>query len=390
MPEPTPQAALEAFRAGFASKPLNARDLAALADNPRCNSRRVFDAAAVDKSAIAKRLGQEVPEGQSVFALQRGNRFERDVKANGYAMLIELLAAAGFEPEAAEVLPLRDLFPINRKDPDFALAKRAEATRNAVLAMARGEEGAATVIDGGALVWDYGGAVARLEADGIAWRIGGRLHVIEIKSFPIVDNRADPVKVGAAARQSAVYVAALRDLLRDAGLNPEFVSAQVLLVCPKNTSLRGTVKVLDVRSQLRTLRRILSTWTSIPVLLSRLDPEMNLEIDGLAERQAAERLATVMERLGTNYTPSCLSSCALAFHCRERARAAALAGVLGPEVRNGIGEVPDLRRAVELAQGAPPSTDEEDSAALLRRAADLLEEAGLPAMPEPLELEEVA
>ena len=52
--------------------------------------------------------------------------------------------------------------------------------------MAEGREDACNLIDGGALQWDFGGAIARLEADGIAWRIGDTIRVVEIKSFPIV------------------------------------------------------------------------------------------------------------------------------------------------------------------------------------------------------------
>ena len=153
-----------------------------------------------------------MPEGQSVFAMQRGNRFERLVKEDNYAELIRLLREKGYPVAAVRVLPLRDIYPIDPRKPDVALGKRAAETRNAILAMAEGRDDAYNLIDGGALQWDFGGAVARLEADGIAWRIGDLIRVIEIKSFPVVDGRADSEKVGAAAWQSAVYVAALGDL----------------------------------------------------------------------------------------------------------------------------------------------------------------------------------
>ena len=91
--------------------------------------------------------------------------------------------------------------------------------------MARGSETAFNLIDGRAWGWDFGGTHARLETDGIAWRLGGQIRVIEIKSFPIVDGQADPEKVGAA-----VYVATLADLLAGEGFDPEFVSTTVLLV----------------------------------------------------------------------------------------------------------------------------------------------------------------
>src|SRR5688572_1642354 len=96
--------ALAAFKASYATSRPNARALVALRDNPACNARRVLDAAGVDKSAVAADLGKPAHEGQSRFALQRGDRFEADVKANGYAIAIDLLRQAGFPVEPVRVL----------------------------------------------------------------------------------------------------------------------------------------------------------------------------------------------------------------------------------------------------------------------------------------------
>src|SRR5450756_3221669 len=72
-----------------------------------------------------------------------------------------------------------------------------------------------------------GGRHAYLEPDLIALHHRGRFHVVEIKSFPIIDGQADPAKVAAAAIQSAVYVHALRDLL---GGDPGGVHYETVLV----------------------------------------------------------------------------------------------------------------------------------------------------------------
>src|SRR5439155_23718535 len=168
---------------------------------------------------------------------------------DGYGVLIALLRRVGFPTEPVRVLPLRDLYPIDPRSPEAALRLRAAETRSAVLSMARGIPGAPNLIDGGALRWDFGGATARLETDGIAWRLGGRIRVIEVKSFPIVDGRGDPEKVGAAAWQAAVYVSAIEDMLTAAGYDRDAVSSQVLLVCPKNTSLVPTLAPIDVARQ---------------------------------------------------------------------------------------------------------------------------------------------
>src|SRR4051812_37858460 len=166
-PDPV-TAGLAALRGPLPMKLPNARTLAAIRANPACNARRVLDAAGVDKAQLAARLGRPVPEGQSKFALQRGNRFERLVKDDNYAQLIRLLREVGYPVEAVRVLPLRDLYPINPRDPSTALGKRAAETKNAIIAMAQAKPDAYNLIDGGALQWDFGGAIARLEADGIA------------------------------------------------------------------------------------------------------------------------------------------------------------------------------------------------------------------------------
>ena len=48
-----------------------------------------------------------------------------------------------------------------------------------------------------------------LETNALALRFGGPIRVGEIKSFPVVDGRVDPDKLGVAADQSAVYVLAV-------------------------------------------------------------------------------------------------------------------------------------------------------------------------------------
>jgi hypothetical protein len=351
--------------------------LAAIRANPACNARRVLDAAGVDKAVLAERLGRPVPEEQSKFALQRGNRFERLVKDDNYAELIRLLREVGYPVEAVRVLPLRDLYPINPGNPSIALATRAAETRNAIIAMAQGKPDAYNLIDGGALQWDFGGAIARLEADGIAWRIGDRIRVVEIKSFPVVDGRADPEKVGGAAWQTAVYVAALVDLLEAQGLEPSIVSNEVLLVCAKNTSLVPTVEKIDVSRQVRTLRRMLARRVTIPTILAALPPGVTLDTAGMSDADAAAHIADVLDTLGTNYEASCLSTCPLALHCRDTARLSGNPACAGLD----LGSVRSIGRALELANGAPPDAAEKDIADHLLRAARLLDQATLPTDP---------
>jgi len=366
------EAALAAFRAGVPLKAPNARNLAATIENPGCTARRVLDAAGVDKAALASRLGTPLPEEQSVFAINRGTRFEADVKAHDYAALVDLLRGEGFRVGTVRVLPLRDLYPIHAHGPDVALRARAIATREAIVGMAAGDTEAPNLIDGGAIRWDYGGAVARLETDGIAWRLGGQIHVVEVKSFPIVDGRGDPEKVGAAAWQASVYVAAIADLLGAAGLDTDLVSTDVLLVCPRNTSLVPMMVRVDVARQVRALRRLLAGRLSIGAVLGGLGPDMTLDTTGLADAAAARHLADVLDRLGTNYLPACLATCPLAYHCRDHARAMGHPSSLGADVRASLAGVASLPRVVALADGAPPDRSEAEAATVLVRARRLV------------------
>jgi hypothetical protein len=363
---------LTAFRLGMPLRARNARSLAAVIENPGCTARRVLDAAGVDKAAMAARLGAPAAQQESIFALNRGTRFESAVKADRYQVLIALLREAGFEVENPRVLPLRDRYPIDPHEPEPALAARARETHSAVVAMARGEADAPNLIDGGALRWDYGGAFARLETDGIAWRLGGRIHVIEIKSFPIVDGRADPEKVGEAAWQAAVYVSAITDLLAAAGLDTRLVSSEILLVCPRNTSLMATLARVDVQRQARSLRRLLDGRATIAEALGHLGEGVTLDTSRMQDTETVQHLTQVLERLGTNYLPSCLATCPLAFHCRARARAQGSPGQLGTDVRASLAGVKSLSRVVELADGALAAPTEADAAATLARARRLM------------------
>nr|WP_246258942.1 hypothetical protein [Streptomyces typhae] len=62
------------------------------------------------------------------------------------------------------------------------------------------------------LTLDVAGTPAYLEPDAVVVAPDGTWTVVEIKSFPMIDGSADAAKVGAAARQSAVYVLALEEV----------------------------------------------------------------------------------------------------------------------------------------------------------------------------------
>ncbi|WP_369204137.1 hypothetical protein [Streptomyces sp. PU-14G] len=336
-------------------KHLDARALAALAANPGCHRRALLDGAGVDKGAVAQALGSPAPFGQSQFALVRGNAFEARVKADGgevlLALLCEQMGEARPEPEQVVV-------------PDLAAdgpAGRAERTR---LALAEVPDGRWALLDHPWLALRVAGSTAYLEPDALAVHPDGSLSIIEIKSFPILDGAADAVKAGAAARQAAVYALALEK-------QPRAVRESALLVCPKDFSNLPTAGLLPLRKQIAATRRQLRRLTRLEEIAAELPEGAHF-----APTQQPEELAAAVESVPATYAPECLSTCELAFHCRDRARGAGSVVALGRSVRGELGGLATVPDVLAAASGDPDSAASQDpAAALLRRAAALRAEA---------------
>ncbi|MEV6598213.1 hypothetical protein AB0M36_15230 [Actinoplanes sp. NPDC051346] len=351
-------AALDRLRGGVPAKRHNARTIAALTANPGCSRRAVLDAAGVDKPRLAERIGFPGNFGQSRFALARGNGFEAMLKRDDCALLLAVLR---------EVLHLQEpsfSYDDLGEDDDATLGARHGRTRE-LLAAAAG----AALIDHPLLTLDVAGRRVFLEPDLIAFQAGGRLHVVEIKSFAIVDGQADGAKVSAAAVQAAVYVLALRRLLADLGHDPALVSHEAVLVCPRDFSLRPAAALVDVRKQLSTLTRQLTRLASVADLAEALPAGLTFDTS-----LPPDRLTAALSRIEARYAPECLSACELAFYCRHEAAGSTAA--LGRPVRDALGGVDTVEEALALAAGTrTPAEDQDEAAALLRAAARLRAEA---------------
>ncbi|OZV83001.1 hypothetical protein CA850_05700 [Micromonospora echinospora] len=355
----TTEQRLAAIRGGVPARRHNARTIAALTGNPGCTRRAVLDGAGVDKPRLAERIGFPARFGQSRFAISRGNAFEAQVKADGGAELLRLVAERlGVSPGG--VPTWTDL------NAD-GLTQRHERSRE--LLTAADDDASPALFDHPLLSLEIAGQRVYLEPDLVAARLAGRYHVVEIKSFPVVDGQADPGKVAAAAIQSAVYVLALRELLAAAGHDPELVSADVVLICPRDFANQPVASLVDVRRQLLVLRRQLARMDRLDALLARV-PE-DFTADPTAEPAA---LVAALGAVEAHYAPDCLAACELAFFCRHEARGHTAA--LGRPVREALGGVADVAEALALADGDHPGEpDQAEAAALLRAAARLRAEA---------------
>ncbi|MFI5685777.1 hypothetical protein [Streptomyces sp. NPDC051636] len=342
------------------AKALDARALAALAANPGCRRRAILDGAGVDKAALASALGAPSAFGQSQFALTRGNAFEARVKADGGAELLRLVHARldpGAEPPRETHVP-----DLSAPGPAGRTARTALALREAA------EAGGWTLLDHPMLALEVAGSPAFLEPDAVVVHPDGSWTVVEIKSFPMLDGSADPAKVGAAARQAAVYVLALEEVAGRLDPAPR-VRHRILLVCPKDFSNLPTASAVDIRKQRAVTARQLARLTRVEDIADSL-PEGTCFAPGLP----ADALTAAVESVPATYAPECLSACELAFHCRERSRTAGAVTTLGRSVRaelGGLSTVDDVLAAARGELGDP----EDPAVAALRRAAALRAEA---------------
>jgi hypothetical protein len=353
---------LSRLRGPAAPRRHDARTIAALTANPGCARRALMDAAGVDKQQVAAHAGFPVPFGRSEFAITHGNSFEKQVKEDIprlLTLLREVLDLDGSEAGYSD---------LNEVDGSQHSALRHRHTRQQLTAApaARG-----TMFDHPLLCLEVAGRDAYLEPDLLALQVRGQFHVVEIKSFAIVDGRADPAKVAAAAVQSAVYVLALRDLLGAA----DKVAPETILICPRGFSRQPVATKVDVRRQLSVLTRQLSRITRIEDLLARYPDALTFDLDPGPDqrpRRPPADLAAAVRQVGASYAPECLSRCELCYLCRDEAQGTT--GALGKTVRADLGGIESAADVLELARGAEPDPERAEVAAQLRQAARLREQ----------------
>lgn len=319
----------------------------------------------MDKTALAAALGSPAGFGQSQFAIVRGNSFEAKVKGDGGAELLRLVhehlgAGSGDAPGPDALVP-----DLTAAGPQGRAARTALALRDATAA------GAWTLLDHPMLALEVAGSPAYLEPDAVVVHPDGRWTVVEIKSFPMIDGAADAAKVGAAARQAAVYVLALESTA--AKLTGAEVGHTVLLVCPQDFSNLPTAAAVDIRRERSVTRRQLERLTRVEELAGALPEGLSFD-----PARSAEELTEAVSAVSAAYAPECLAACELAFHCRGRARGADEVTALGRSVRGELGALTTVEAALAAAAGAEPvcgSAPGDPTAAALRHAARLRAEA---------------
>lgn len=347
------------------------RVLAAAAAHNDCAFARLAMATRTNLDKLCDSTYFAVDFGQDPQAFQRGEMFEQRVKDKdkGYALLIQLLREeAGFALTDVRIRDLRSGAAPNER----GLKQRAAETRQLLKKIVHKAPDAPNIIDGAVLTCTIAGKTAYFEADGLATATGGKLHVAEVKSFPITDGRCDNEKLGAACEQAAWYVLLCRHALLDLGLPPDVVSDDAFIVLPKGVGLTPTLLIQNLAARVRRSELLLKSMPTGDDVLKAASG-LQFPAENLEPQERLDVLEKMMDTVGTSYRPECLQDCGMGRLCRGRTHDVGLATLCGSAVVRWLPSVRTLSRAAELAAGAKPAPTEVHAAGVLARANSIYE-----------------
>lgn len=354
---------VDRIRGTLPRAPVNARSVAALTENPGCTRRRVIDAAGVAAHDLAASLGHPTLRGQSPFAIEGGNRFEdRLKKRSDYELLVDALAPFVSLPKPPELI-VEDVNRVGKlPDAQAWMDARAERTDDALTRVATGSADAPHVVDHPVLRFDLAGVTVNLEPDALAFRVGERLELVEIKAYPVIDGQADPNKLASTAGQAAVYHMALRATLSRLGLDPELLVWSFILVAPRNFGRTPVAHRVPLKKKSMSLERVLRSVPNTGEVLTALSGELTFDVDPNGDLGAIEARAALTAAVGAveaRYVPECLQNCDMAKFCRFDSWSHDAPARLGRHARDNLAGVASLADALRLAEHGPAVGEEQ-------------------------------
>lgn len=327
------------------------------AKNPICQANTLSAVHNVPMADVTRRLGYHPTFGQSVFALARGESFERELLRDGATRLLEELTRKGVLPEKAD--GLADFRIGMNGGPLPSLDAAIDATKKLIRRVASTRKPGGPAIVSSATVRIPKGVMlpeAVLILDVLAIRYDRErpeLMVGEVKTYPDRGGHTDGHNLAVARAQAGLYVHALELLLAELECERQVrLRRRGFLVLTRPGSNFPSVRAgEDLRYQAERARR---GFELLEAAALGLPPFEHIGSDPVAAVMEAE----------TEYAEACLRFCDRANECHSSALQAGNPAVLGDEVRSFLGSV-DLHRAVELLSGQEAATASEED--LIRR-----------------------
>ena len=326
--------------------------------HPGCGANLVSAVHNVKMGAVARRENPTAPkEGQSVFALARGRRFEAGLVANGGEKLLRAMAVrqmfAGPDPRFLDFRisinggPLVDIDDAIDHTEDFLRTLAAEGS------FAKGSfEG---VVSSATLRIPKGVMLpeATLIIDALSVRLDGGRPVVsvgEIKTYADRGGHTSKSDLAHARAQMGLYVHALAMVLEQLGLADLVeLSLEGFLVLTNPGSNNPTVRVgEDLRYQAERARKGFE-------LMEAAARDMS-DMVGDDEGEGPKSLFDMVLAAPTSFADACLSFCERAPSCYAKAIANGDGAALGDDIDRFLNGL-SLHRADELMGGARPRND---------------------------------
>jgi len=313
----------------------------------------VIDSAGVAAHELAEQLGHPPLRGQSPFAIAGGNRFEdRLKKRSNYELLVDALEPFVELPKPPNLV-VEDVNNVGRQpDPQAWMNARVARTDEALALIASGDTTAPHIVDHPVLRFDLAGVMVNLEPDALAFRIGDKLELVEIKSYPVIDGQADPGKLSSTAGQAAVNHMALRGTLERLGFDPELLTWSVILVAPRNFGRTPVAHRIPLTKKSLSLSRVLDAVPRTGDVLEELHEALTFDVDPDGELDVDElraALDTAVSSVAALYVPECIQNCDMAKFCRQEAWRTDNPARLGRNARDNLAGVHSLADALRLA-----------------------------------------
>lgn len=332
------------------------RRLEQYAANPQCKANVRAALRGVAMRRVAEKVGLVPVFGQSPFALQRGQSFERGLFEDDATPLRRALIERKALPANATGfvdLRLRQGGGVMRTLEEAAeaferfLKDAARATGDPRMQLPTLVAGAAMrtppeVMGGGLLAVDVLTVHPQPRPAAITLRIG------EVKVYPDRGGFTDAAQLASARAQAGLYVAVLQRFVETLGLTRDLLVADDgFLVLARASSNQPSVRAgEDLAWQAARAREMFAQLRAHP------DVDATPDLDAVL---AAPK----------HYGDDCLSFCELADHCRAEALAQGMPVALGEDLARFLGTL-TLHRALALLRGEAPRDEAE--ADFLRRA----------------------
>lgn len=333
--------------------------------NPGCEANVLSAVHDIPMEAVARFLGLDAKVGQSVFAISRGNTFERVLFEDDAARLRKaLIDKRVLPPNATGFVDLRIK---KNSGPQSSLMASREAFLALLgeMASTSGERrmllasiiaGPVMMVPGKAILPDGLFSADVLTVHPTEQRI--TLRVGEVKVYPDRGGFTAPAELSSMRAQAGLYVHVLRRELEQLGLDRAFdVALDGFLVLSRPGSNMPSVRAgEDLRYQ---AQRAEDAFERLREMAAR-----ELPIDEGSKLVSPLRLSVVQDA-GKAYADDCLGFCKLADHCQSSALEAGEPVALGEDMARFLGTV-SLHRAIALMHGAEAANEAEED--FLRRA----------------------